>query len=58
MDEKLDKETVEMLVEMWKRRCDWLWNNAPWFDTPDGRDSPKGPLDVEWIDNQIAKSEE
>ena len=48
-------ESARSELELWRRRCEWLWNAAPWFDTPDGRDSPQGDIDIAWIDDQIAK---
>jgi hypothetical protein len=45
--DKIDRKTVDMVAALWKRRCEWLWENVPY----------EGSLNVEWIDEQIAESE-
>jgi hypothetical protein len=47
VSDKIDRETVDMVVALWKRRCEWLWANVPY----------EGSLNVEWIDEQIIESE-
>ena len=57
MAKEIDQETLDMVVALWRRRCEWLWTRAGYFDSVDGRWSPQGDLDVEELDKQITKSE-
>jgi hypothetical protein len=43
-------EDFELVAELWRRRVEWLWKMC---EETSGR-----PVDVEWLDEQIAKDEE
>ena len=42
---------IEMVAELWRRRVEWMWGhwNAEY--------APSEKLDIEYIDEQIAKDE-
>ena len=41
---------VEVIAELWRRRVEWLWRNCEM--------TAYGPLNIEWLDEQIVKDEE
>ena len=54
----MDNETLELVTELWRRRVEWMWNNAVGFNTPNGVFVPRGALDIEKLDDLIGDSEE
>ena len=46
----MDDLTLKLVAELWLRRLEWMWNMC---EETSGR-----PLDIDWLDQQIAKGEE